>query len=498
MHRDQVPNPCLTSSNRRLIVLLAIILLLSLVLRVGVALRFRNIYWPDEIYQSLEPAHHFAFGTGITSWEFRIGARSCLFPIFLAGVMRATAWLGSGSDGYLLGVTVVLSLISLTAVWFGFEWSYRVSGINAAIVSGFASAFWYELIYFAPKAFNEVLAGHLLLPGLYLGTCGQERPSGRTWRLFLAGVFFGLAVGLRMQLAPAVLLGAAYLCWKNPRKNLLPVAGGICLSVLVFGLVDAVTWSYPFHSYLTMLHFQITARSRFGAQPWHYFLVQILSYYWPVIPFAFVGARRSPFLGWMVLAIVIPHTLIPHKEWRFIYPATPLLITLSGIGVAETVSALNARLKLRWSAFAVVGLSVGFFLCTSAAIAAVFPYWKQYAGNLLAFQKLTRDDNVCGVALYKNSWVWSGGYTYLHRNVPIYLLTEELEVEKLAPSFNVIVTYKPLPEEHDSFGVVHCWDSRSYGGSHVPILVCLYKRLGRCAPGDSEHEVNETLKRLGQ
>ncbi len=268
--------------------------------------------------------------------------------------MRATDWMGRGSDGYLLGIAIVLSLISLTTVWFGFVWAYRASGINAALVAGLGSVFWYELIYYAPKCFNEVLAGHLLLPGLYLGVYGQQDLSRRKWRLFLAGVFLGLAVALRMQLAPAVLFAAVYFCWKRWKESLLPVAAGGSLSVLFFGLVDALTWSSPFHSYVAMLRFQIAGTNTGGRyNRGIIFGSTCCLHYGPLILFALIGGRRSPFLGCIVLAIMIPHTFIPHKEWRYIYPAMPLLITLSGIGVTEAVSALNARLKSPRSAWAV-------------------------------------------------------------------------------------------------------------------------------------------------
>ncbi len=84
------------------------------------------------------------------------------------------------------------------------------------------------------------------------------------------------------------------------------------------------------------------------------------------------------------------------------------------------------------------------------------------------------------MALYTDIWTWSGGYAYLHRNVPIYMLTEESDVEKLAPTFNAVVTYEPLPETRDCFERVQCWDSMSY--QHLPVRVCLYKRPGGCAP----------------
>ncbi|MGH9580752.1 MAG: hypothetical protein ACRD2R_07155, partial [Terriglobales bacterium] len=44
-------------------------------LRLGAAQSFPNMLWPDEIYQTLEPAHRLAFGPGIIPWEFREGTR---------------------------------------------------------------------------------------------------------------------------------------------------------------------------------------------------------------------------------------------------------------------------------------------------------------------------------------------------------------------------------------------------------------------------------------
>ena len=108
--------------------LLVLFFLIALALRVGVAIRLPSIEWPDEIVETLEPAHHLAYGYGIVTWEFRRGIRSWVFPAFLAGVMRATDWMGPGSIGYIRAITIVLSLLSLTTVWFGYAWGKRAGG----------------------------------------------------------------------------------------------------------------------------------------------------------------------------------------------------------------------------------------------------------------------------------------------------------------------------------------------------------------------------------
>ena len=197
----------------------------------------------DEIFNSLEPAHHLAYGYGVIVWEWRMGIRSWVFPAFLAGVMRATDWMAPGSAGYLRAIAILLSLLSLTTVWFGYAWAKRAGGNAAAMIAAGACATWYELVYFAPKALNDVVAANLLLPGLYLGMYGERLPEKK--RLFLAGLFCGLAVSLRMYLAPAVLFAVLYFCHANWRRRTLPMFLGLLLPIVSFGLVDAVTWSYP-------------------------------------------------------------------------------------------------------------------------------------------------------------------------------------------------------------------------------------------------------------
>src|ERR1700683_4229913 len=88
----------------------------SLALRIGLAVCSPNIFFPDEIFQTLEPAHRLVYGYGVISWEWRLGMRSWVLPTFLAGIMRTAAWVslrvskspGSASAGYLLGNSIAV------------------------------------------------------------------------------------------------------------------------------------------------------------------------------------------------------------------------------------------------------------------------------------------------------------------------------------------------------------------------------------------------------
>lgn len=485
--------------------LLGTLLLLALLLRVGLALAFPNILWPDEIFQTQEPAHRLTFGNGIITWEFRDGIRSWVFPVVLAALMRLTAWMGDGSSGYLTGVTIFLCLLSLTTVLVAFLWGYQIGGLVAAVITAGFCSVWFELVYFAPKAFNETVAAHLLLPGVYLGVHGRAFQP-RT-RLFLAGCLCGLALALRIQLLLAVAFAVAYICRKDWRGRWLPIVAGILGPVLAFGVVDAFTWSYPFQSFWKSIWVNVVEGKSllYGVSPWYgYLLFLIKSWSFAVVPItllAIIGARRSPILAWLVIIIVLSHSVLAHKEYRFIYPALPMVIILAGLGTAELVSHWRPqRLSQRGMVMAVL-VSLVLWTSTSAVMASQFDtnksfsmlwastettHWNSYSGNILAFQKLSRSETLCGVGLWGILWHETAGYTHLHRDVPVFLVEQDNDFDKLGASFNYLVANVPVPKQHQDYALQQCWKS-----------TCLYKRPGSCTQIKGYH-LNQVLKKRGE
>ena len=152
--------------------------------------------------------------------------------------------------------------------------------------------------------------------------------------------------------------------------------------------------------------------------------------------------------------------------------------------MVDVITALNVRLTHQRSELAVICASVTILILTSIVIGSQFPSWKRQAGNLIAFQQLSQDKALCGVALLGIAWYDSGGYTYLHRNVPLYVLPGESELKVSDRSFNAIVAPSALPTNADGFERLGCWDG-----------VCVYKRDGICEQSNSAYEINETLRR---
>jgi len=452
-------------------------------LRISLAVGSPNVFFPDEIFQTLEPAHRLAYGYGVISWEWRLGVRSWVLPTFLAGVMRATAWMGSASAGYLLGTTIVLTLISLLAVWFGYAWAKRASGTPAAIIAALACSFYFGLVYFAPKALYEVIAAHVLLPGLYLGVYGEKIAERK--RLFFAGLLCALAACLRIQLLPALLFAMVYFCYPRWRARIPAVVAGASLPVLLFGITDWITWSHPWQSFFKYYEANVIQGigRLFWPQPWYWYAMVLLVLIGPPVLLLFHGARRSPFLAIFCVIVVVSHSFIPHKEIRFIYPILAPAITLAAIGAVDLLNEIKRGLSFldnpRW----VVAMSVAFLFASSAMLAAHCVDWYTTRWGVGAFDRLSRDPQLCGVGIYGAIWWESGGYAHLHRDVPIIPLESAPQLARDAASINALIAPANSPGIPSGFAQSQCWQG-----------VCLYERSGTCATPPADEELNAYLK----
>ena len=459
----------------------------ALALRIGLAVGSPNIFFPDEIFQTLEPAHRLVFGYGVISWEWRLGIRSWVFPTFLAGVMRATAWMGRGSSGYLLGTVIVLSVISLATIWFGYAWAKRASGTAAAVIAALACSFYFGCVYFAPKALNEVVAAHVLLPGLYLGIYGEK--LGERKRLILAGFLCALAACLRIQLLPALLFAMVYFCYPRWRTRIPAVAAGAAVPVLLFGGVDWITWSYPWQSFVKYYEANMVqgVGRQFWPQPWYWYLLVLLVLLGPAVLLLFHGARRSPFLAIFCAIVVVSHSVIPHKEIRFIYPILAPAITLASMGIVDLLDEIKRGMTFLENPRWVVAISVAFLFVSSALLAAHCGDWYKTRWGDGAFDRLSREPALCGVGIYNAIWWQSGGYAHLHRDVPIIPMESAAQLAKDAPTINALIAPAASQDLPIGFTQSQCWEG-----------ICLFERPGACATAPADEELNAYLRRVGQ
>jgi len=145
-----------------------------------------GLVWPDEIFQTSEPAHRPVYGSGLVAWEFQLGVCDWLLPGLVAGMMELSRIIGDGPDYYLPVIAIGFASLAAAAVACCFLWCRHVFGLSGALVAGLAVAFAAELIYFGARTLSETKAGHLLVaallviePGYLVVSRRRRRESNR-------------------------------------------------------------------------------------------------------------------------------------------------------------------------------------------------------------------------------------------------------------------------------------------------------------------------------
>ena len=219
------------------------ILVAAAVPRLALAVEDQGIFWPDEIFQSLEQAHRVVFGYGFVPWEFQDGARSWLFPGAFATLWKVAGTLGVHS-GMVLVLLAKLSMvaIALVGVYATIRIAERLGGPTAGVLAGLMAATFPASLIFGHRCMTEMASGSVLALAVWLWLDGERR------RMFLAGLLTSLAIFLRYQNAlVAIGLLLALLASARRREAITFVAGG-AVGLLGGEILDWITWGSPFHS----------------------------------------------------------------------------------------------------------------------------------------------------------------------------------------------------------------------------------------------------------
>jgi hypothetical protein len=417
-------------------ILLFTALLIGGVCRLYVVVADDGVYWPDEIYQSIEPAHRLVFRYGLVGWEFAEGARNWALPGALAGILWLTAALGGGSPEVYLAVVrilfVGLSLGSAVGV-------HRiVVNSGGSSLAGAVGAWTWSLaapsIYFAHRALSENAASAAgvwavaLLSGLHL--------SRR--HVIVGGSLLGIAILVRLQMG---LLALGLLGVLAARRN-WPALRGLLIVLavwaVVFGVLDAFTWGHLptaryggwFHSAFTYLHFNVVDErsAQFGTAPASYYWVHIFRSM-PFIAATLVAGlviglwRSSRAASLLGVLIVAGHSLVGHKELRFILPALPIAIAAAALAFDRGRPVVRAAGLGALGAAALVSATTFPFLTWGQLGSPVdrgdVSAWDRSGPvNRLLLEAHTLPD-LCGLRVDMPA-EWHGGLSRLHRNVRLY------------------------------------------------------------------------------
>jgi phosphatidylinositol glycan class B len=415
-------------------------LLLGMLLRAKTALGDDGINWPDELYQSFEPAHRLVFGYGLVAWEFLEGARTWAVPGFVAGWLWLCKLVGAGAPStYIPVVKLVFSLLSVGAAW----GVYRLARVFGArdLEASISAATWSLCalaLYFSPRAMSENLATAPLVWGLALVF---DPDAGRRRRVTGASLL-GLATLARLQVGVAcavVVLVLALQLKQRGAQPLVEVLGTLVAWALVYGLWDAAAWhDLPgakagglFHSAVVYYRFNIVENrgAGWGTAPWSYFFQHLFASM-PLLSLAFGAAalaslRRAWSVALVVAVFVALHLFVAHKELRFLLPVLPLACALLGVALS-LLPEQPARLGVVGLGAVVALSALGASKLTMGDVGsyperAASSAWDDFGPVNRLLLAASKQPDVCGLRIDAAHLAWTGGSTYLHHAAPLYM-----------------------------------------------------------------------------
>jgi len=431
---------------------------------------------PDALFQGLEPAFRLLYGHGEVAWEFRQGLRSFVWPGVLAAPMKLADVLGVGGPGVDMAPSLTLArwlvaCIDAACVVLAARLAGHVLGGGlgrwAAIATASLLAIHPAFVVMGAQPLVDVPAACALLWACERAfACDAIDRRRALW----LGVALGLTVALRVQLAPAVLAIAAIVWWRARRGEVaaadrgrwLAAAIGAAVPVLSFGALDWLTWGAPFHSTVAYLVYSFEEGTRaFGQMPADRYVEHFrLALPWLALlltVFAVIGARRSPALAIVFLAVVVPHQLVPYRVWRFVYAASVILVPLAAVGLVLMLSRVahaRARLALAGSAVAAL-LSATVLAWTGPSIWQTTWLYNQGGPEAVersrglnrAYLELSRQPRVPRVAQSVLPQNAAPGHALLGHDVEVVHL---LGGRRPLPSSGAMLWITFLPQGHDA------------------------------------------------
>ncbi len=325
---------------------------IALVFRFCNAFLVRTWFVPDEFYQSLEPAHRMVFGYGHLSWEWEHGLRSYVYPLAFALLFLLLRLLRM--DGRFLVIScprMFQSFLGALGDIHLYKLTKRLYGERVAIWT--LASYWLSWFGFfcTPRTLANSTEAVVLLIGLYY----YNWPDGYLYKVERRRqknkrkedrMYLLMACVSTLIRPTASLLWIPLCLWhlkRVPNKSsfLLEAVVSVGLPAMVVGIyVDRMCYGRWLFSLWNFAEFNVFSggSSHFGSHPWHWYASQgipsVLTIH--IIPVA-LGVIKSgkKAIFWLCLWYILFHSILAHKEQRFLLPLVPLLCIFSGVFLAD-------------------------------------------------------------------------------------------------------------------------------------------------------------------
>lgn len=285
----------------------------------------------DEHYQIIEFANYKLGRTqaGELAWEFNAQIRSATQPLIAFVIFKIAAIFGI-SDPY--NQTLVLRLLSaIFSIW---VIKYFISATSDEIDPKLRpyfialSFFLWFLPYINVRFSSENWSGLLFMLAIALLKINLTQNAIN--RFFFIGLILGFSILFRYQ---ALILTVGVVSWlvfinKSKTKYILVIISGLMSTMIIGLLLDRYfygEWVFPIFNYFKE-NIINNISSHYGVLPWYAYIIFIVkSPVYPIgalIMFSLVYlSYKSPsnLIFWCIIQFLVIHSMIAHKELRFLF-----------------------------------------------------------------------------------------------------------------------------------------------------------------------------------
>lgn len=298
----------------------------------------------DEYFQIIEFAQ-FKLGNINGSdlpWEFNERMRPSFQPWLAYLFIKFFHFIGLENPFY---ITTFFRILSALLMWFIF------TRFNDFIISKyFKETKWQNLFYgctlllwFVPfisvRFTSENYAALFLLLSLLMLT----KPKNYS-NLILVGLTLGISFLFRYQMGIAILAVYAFLLFIDKVKFLKVITSGIIVLFIIAlaTYLDTLFYNHPTFAPYNYLKLNLIdgKASNFGTSPFFAYLYLFLAFAAPPISFVLLASYtkgiillKKHIFVWVSLFFIIVHSLIGHKEVRFLFPIMYLFIFIAIYGL---------------------------------------------------------------------------------------------------------------------------------------------------------------------
>jgi len=453
-----------------------------------------HAYYPDEIFQSLEQSYRLVHGVGIKPWDVIYGLRSFVLPLLLAIPLKAADLLHiSSPEIYRFFPQTLLIMLSLAIPIAGNLLIRQfTTKKHAPQFAAIALATWYELIYMSGRALTESVSLDCFAIAVIFLYQKSSKP-------ILAALFLTLGFFLRPQFFPiALALGFVIMQRKQIQKS-IPAA---VIGILIFGIVDWIyTGNFLSHLYRNLtLSFSSGISSLFGSQPWYFYLATLTissSGLW-LSTWFIPRQSKARILQYILLAIMVVHSSITHKEYRFIFALIPIWIMVFTVFIHHQFIRLSPKKNaLAWQ-YATIGWSLVSLLGMFHRLPMEYRVYGQpplFTDPIFAiYNRLSAEPVQCGIFNTSRNWVYTPGYYGTNKQVSLYS-TDSPPPNEAAADYYIIPQATSIPSGFVQIMRTNSYQLFSKGKAVTVPGSMVLKRIGPCKK-DAQYSTNRSSPKV--